>query len=596
MANRRPNEDETLQELQNINEDESDGGELDSDDEYVPPQDQDSSSDENGDDDNSPGEEDAAQPSSSRGQPSSRRGRGRGCGRGRSRGKGGSRQDTQTSGTASIGSKEVATDGTEWETIAPGLNSAGRRALHNILRENPGPTNYAKRHITEESVSSAWMLMINDKILRHISDCTEKEAHRQLNNDTWSLSQHELEAFIAVLYARGAFGANTLPILSLWNSKWGPRFFPETIARDRFLEIMRFLRLDAKSTRSERLKTDKFALASEVWNTFTENCILCYKPGPNITVDEQLFPSKARCRFTQYMSNKPDKFGLKFWMLADVNSKYVLNAFPYLGKDEQRPQDQNLGEYVVLRLAEPFLGAGRNITTDNFFTSLALARKLKAKKTSLVGTLNRIRKEIPRSVKHTKDALHSSRLFKSGDTTLTSYQGKVHKNVLLLSTLHSSVEVASDGKKLPETVHFYNSTKYGVDVVDQMARKYTVKSASRRWPIHVLFNILDLAAINAWILYKEVTGERIKRRDFILRLCEELRENYAGRAPAVQQPQAAVSATPSRAGTTNPRKRRQCQVGLCKGNKSADLCNQCTKVVCGSCTAEFTRVCKVCKS
>ncbi len=43
------------------------------------------------------------------------------------------------------------------------------------------------------------------------------------------------------------------------------------------------------------------------------------------------------------------------------------------------------------------------------------------------------------------------------------------------------------------------------DVLDQMARKYSVKAAVRLWPVHVFYNILDLAGINAWILYREVT-------------------------------------------------------------------------------------------
>ncbi|KAJ8898298.1 hypothetical protein PR048_003658 [Dryococelus australis] len=59
--------------------------------------------------------------------------------------------------------------------------------------------------------------------------------------------------------------------------------------------------------------------------------------------------------------------------------------------------------------------------------------------------------------------------------------------------------------------------------MDQMGRKYSVKLESRRWPVHVSFNVLDLAYINAWIFYKEVTGREIKRRKFILELCLELR-------------------------------------------------------------------------
>jgi len=67
-----------------------------------------------------------------------------------------------------------------------------------------------------------------------------------------------------------------------------------------------------------------------------------------------------------------------------VASKYVVNGFPYLGKDETRPENQSLGESVVLRLVEPYKGKGRNVTTNNFFTSLKLADELKKKDTSLV--------------------------------------------------------------------------------------------------------------------------------------------------------------------------------------------------------------------
>ena len=68
---------------------------------------------------------------------------------------------------------------------------------------------------------------------------------------------------------------------------------------------------------------------------------------------------------------------------------------PYLGKDEARPATQRLSESVVIMLVEPYLGKGRNVTTDNFFTSTDLATELGKKKTSLVGTLNKIQKEVP---------------------------------------------------------------------------------------------------------------------------------------------------------------------------------------------------------
>jgi len=39
------------------------------------------------------------------------------------------------------------------------------------------------------------------------------------------------------------------------------------------------------------------------------------------------------------MPNKLDKFGIEFWLASDISTKYVINGFPYLGKDEkENPQ------------------------------------------------------------------------------------------------------------------------------------------------------------------------------------------------------------------------------------------------------------------
>ena len=120
-----------------------------------------------------------------------------------------------------------------------------------------------------------------------------------------------------------------------------------------------------------------------------------------------------------------------------------------------------------------------------------------------------------------KDPLHSTTLYKSGDAKMTVYQDqatvyqdKAKKNVVSFSTLHQSITVADNAKKTPESVKAYNDSKYGVDIVDQVARKYTVRTSTRRWPIHLFQNTLDLTAINAWIVYKEVTKNNIPRRVF----------------------------------------------------------------------------------
>jgi len=157
--------------------------------------------------------------------------------------------------------------------------------------------------------------------------------------------------------------------------------------------------------------------------------------------------------------------------------------------------------------------------------------------------------------------------------------------------MHPSVTIGSGGKRKPETVEFYNSTKYGVDVDDQMSRKFTVKAGCRRWPVHVFYNVLDLAAINAWILYNEVNKTSLSRRDFILQLANELRVNYVESRRSVNTVQTTACTVQS-----GSQKRRHCQIARCNGNKTTHVCAKCAKTVCKSCASmlKIEAICALC--
>ena len=62
------------------------------------------------------------------------------------------------------------------------------------------------------------------------------------------------------MYARGITGSNDMPYHTLWTENWGVPLCKKKISRSRFGKILRFLRFDTKSDRSQRLKTDGFAL------------------------------------------------------------------------------------------------------------------------------------------------------------------------------------------------------------------------------------------------------------------------------------------------------------------------------------------------
>ena len=111
---------------------------------------------------------------------------------------------------------------------------------------------------------------------------------------------------------------------------------------------------------------------------------MTFRPNHNITVDEELLPCKTRCKFIQYMTNKPDEFGIKFWMAVDVETKYLFNGFLYAGKDESRSDDVSVPTEVVMKIMMPLFKKGHDITSDNYFTSLDLCLQLAKQGCSLV--------------------------------------------------------------------------------------------------------------------------------------------------------------------------------------------------------------------
>ena len=191
-----------------------------------------------------------------------------------------------------------------------------------------------------DSPVGAFQIIFDNHMPKYIQQCTNVEARKVLGNEEWEVSLCELNAFIALLYVRAAYGGKNFPLYNFWNEEWGVSFFQQTMSRNRCREIIRFLRFDLRSTKSARWQTDKFALISDIW--FVDNSISCYQPGENITIYEKQFPTKSRCRFIQYMPNKSDQFGMKFWLAVDVEFKYILNAIPYLGKDKSRSFTQRL--------------------------------------------------------------------------------------------------------------------------------------------------------------------------------------------------------------------------------------------------------------
>lgn len=225
-----------------------------------------------------------------------------------------------------------AKDGTSWSKIP--LNLRVKRAKHNIQKVKAGLTSYSSTFVSKKE---AFCLFFDEQIIDTIITETNRKGqafYENKNKQFVPIVRYEIEAFIGLLFILGALHSSKEPITMLWSQD--PVFCRPVVSaimsRDRFKQILCFLRFDNYETRTERRAADKLAPIRDIFDGFVSNCKKAYNPGEHLCVDEQLVPFRGKAPFRVYMKSKPDKYGLKIWALADCVTAYTVNMQAYLGK------------------------------------------------------------------------------------------------------------------------------------------------------------------------------------------------------------------------------------------------------------------------
>jgi hypothetical protein len=357
---------------------------------------------------------------------------------------------------------------------------------------------------------------------------TNKEGEAVFGDNWKKMEREELLCYIGLMLLSGVYKARDEPVAQLWSTDSGRPLFSKSMPRTRFTNIARVLRFDDAASRRQRRETDKLAPIRDVFDMWEKTLEDAFVPFENVTCDEQLLTFRGRCPFKQYIPSKPGKYGIKLWMLSDSQTSYVCRLQVYTGRQGDT-RETNQGKRVVTDLCRSLKGTGRNVTCDNFFTSMNLLQQLKKDNITVLGTVRKNRVELPPELVVTKgrEALSSKFAFHK-DAMLVSYCQKKGKVVILMSSMHDQADIVeANPKKKPIMILDYNATKGGVDTSDQMLRTYTCKRMTRRWPIAIFSNMLDISALNAYIIWTLINPDwnarkTHKRRIFIEELGKEL--------------------------------------------------------------------------
>ena len=331
---------------------------------------------------------------------------------------------------------------------------------------------------------------------------------------------------------------------------------------------------------------------------FVVNLKKYYIPGTDLTVDEQLVPFRGKCPFRQYMASKPAKYGIKVWWNCDADTSYPLKGEIYLGRQPGQLQQVGLGSTVVKNTTGPWLGTGRNIVCDNFFTNIPLAEELLHRQTTIVGTLRKNKREIPPELLPNKDRPEKSSVFAfSGNLTMASYVPNKGKAVFLLSTQHHDKATEGDDHK-PEVILYYNQKKSGVDNMDHLCAAFTCRRKTNRWPMALFFNMVDVSGVASLVIWLSLNpnwqgpNPRGRRRIFLQQLAHGLVEEHI--ATRLQNPRILKSnvklalkmlgrleLVPQQAEPHEGPARKRCK--LCSratDRKTSKICSKCNRSAC----------------
>lgn len=348
-------------------------------------------------------------------------------------------------------------------------------------------------------------------------------------NNSFTPTKSDIQKYIGICILISIMRNDS--IRDYWSDTIGNEFVKNTMSINTFERIRASLHFNDKEKEIPRGQPshDKLYKIRPVINSLLKT-FSSIPMDESLSIDEQMCPTKVRHHLRQYIQNKPHKWGYKLFVLCSV-SGFAYNFEIYTGQENdpalRQPTEPDLGasSNVVVRLARNIpKHLNHKVYFDNYYTSLPLLKYLYQQGILSLGTVRRNR--IP-DCKLPTDNEFKKLPRGTSEEYVTNYDGvditsviwKDNKCVTFLSTFTGKLpekKVKRFERKTrsykevhcPELVGVYNKHMGGVDLLDSHLGRHSIRIKSKKWYFRLFYHLLDLAVINAWILYKQIQHKK----------------------------------------------------------------------------------------
>ena len=138
------------------------------------------------------------------------------------------------------------------------------------------------------------------------------------------------------------------------------------------------------------------------------------------------------------------------------------------------------------------------------------------------------RREVPSQFKTAKgrEVESTKTLYEhSNKILLLSYVLKRNKNVLMMSSSHSSISI-TDCHKKPNVIMDYNKHKRGVGTLDENCEEFSCLRKTNRWPTVINYNLINVSTNNAFLVLRD-NRKSAEKMDFLKKLAFSLQNHMS---------------------------------------------------------------------
>ncbi|KAG8330895.1 hypothetical protein J6590_108688 [Homalodisca vitripennis] len=344
----------------------------------------------------------------------------------------------------------------------------------------------------------------------------------------------EMKSFWAILINMGLYQRKDIEYYWRTDFMSYQGFYSKNMPLKRFQNILSMLSF---SSLRGKQSDDPLVSLQEFIVLMNNNFKSYFVPKQEVRIDESVVYDERNIVFIKH---KPDESesGIKKFEIRDSSTGYVLNVVFYSGEDFLSGSDDPFTKKVVAHLMKEvgLLGKGYHLFVNNYFPKIPLAHWLLTKNTFLTGMVHKNSKELSENIVQTRLEVGKSVYFRKKLDSNTSpdsilllkhRKSKLRKSMNIVTTACTAEErrVKSHNYKKIKPLLFF---KYSAHLDGLRARNNSVDQLIcticpvRSFCKKIVFNIMDMALQNAYILYKMQNSQAKSRHEFLMNAVQNL--------------------------------------------------------------------------